>query len=253
MTMVMLTCLYCEETKPLASFNREHLLPRAFGTYPKDNQVLHDTVCENCNSHFSRELEIPLTRDTWEGIERYAQGLSSIQPGRAVGTTLLEARHRGGVPDGAFLEWRAEGSTYQRVMRAIAKIAFNYFAFPYRGLAFMEQFRPIRSYIRYGKELPIAPIAMSEGSILGGVPEDRQLLVHTVVVAWEPASECIVGRVSLFSWCVYKVLLAPRGTFTIAPTCIGSGHVFDPMNRRILRLTRWDGSGPPHSAWCESS
>jgi hypothetical protein len=32
----MPTCLYCEETKPLDHFNREHVLPESFGAYEEN-------------------------------------------------------------------------------------------------------------------------------------------------------------------------------------------------------------------------
>jgi len=104
------------------SFNREHVLPQSFGKF-LGNFVLHESVCESCNLFFSRDLELPLARDTWEGIERYSQGLSSIEPGRAAGTTLLEATHRGGLHDGAFLEWRAEGD--RTVVVAVPQFGFS--------------------------------------------------------------------------------------------------------------------------------
>jgi hypothetical protein len=333
-----LTCLYCQETKGAEAFNREHVLSQAFGVYPESNLVLHDTVCRACNTYFSGALELFLGRETWEGIERYKLGLKEIPTDRRVGTRLLEVKTRGGLHDGAFLEWRAQrgcpvvvpapqlgfssdsagpfewyrvkdlpppevlrgrgfvpgtttimaaglpyedaarllrslgysadnmehapepaadsagkiaitvtGTIEQKVRRAIAKIGFNYLASQYPAISRMDVFRDIRRFIRFGEEPSIPPVAISQGSILGGVCDDQQLLVHSVVVAWEPSSQSVVARVSLFSWCIYQVLLAAPGSFRIAPTCIGSGHAFDPMNPRIVPLTRWDRAEPPPS------
>src|SRR4051812_37658358 len=67
-------CLYCDETKPLAAFNREHVLPEAFGKY-EDNLVLHHRVCADCNTHLGRELDLPLARDSKEGLDRFEHNL----------------------------------------------------------------------------------------------------------------------------------------------------------------------------------
>ena len=69
----MTTCIYCLEEKPLTAFNREHVIPQAFGTF-EGNLVL-DCVCKDCNDYFSRELELKLARDTVEGRERVRAGL----------------------------------------------------------------------------------------------------------------------------------------------------------------------------------
>src|SRR5262245_4424696 len=63
------TCLYCKETKPQDLFNREHVLPQSFGTFD-NNMVLRNLVCEDCNTYFSRTLELRLGRESFEGVDR---------------------------------------------------------------------------------------------------------------------------------------------------------------------------------------
>jgi hypothetical protein len=101
------TCLYCEETKPLSAFNREHVLSESFGRY-EGNFVLMRLVCEECNSHFANNLELRLGRGSYEGIERFRLGIAPKSKTR--GTTknqrVVEARRDGGPHDGAFYEWQ---------------------------------------------------------------------------------------------------------------------------------------------------
>ena len=63
-------CIYCRTTKTLDQFSREHVLPRAFGTY-KHNFVLNEhQVCKECNQYFGDNLERDMARDTFEGLQR---------------------------------------------------------------------------------------------------------------------------------------------------------------------------------------
>ncbi len=72
-------CIYCLRTLPKQSFNREHVLSDAFGRYT-NALVLHNCVCEECNSYFSRELEIVFTRESFETILRYKEGIKPVNP-----------------------------------------------------------------------------------------------------------------------------------------------------------------------------
>ena len=65
-----LQCIYCLETKPAAEFNREHVVPAAFGSF-KDAPVLGDSVCESCNTYFGVTLDLRLARGSEEGFQRY--------------------------------------------------------------------------------------------------------------------------------------------------------------------------------------
>ena len=68
------TCIYCKRTEPACGFNREHVLPQAFGRF-EDNLVLHDAVCADCNDHFGRTFDLFLGRDSWEALLRFRHGL----------------------------------------------------------------------------------------------------------------------------------------------------------------------------------
>jgi len=321
-------CLYCELTKPLEAFNREHVLSEAFGRYEK-NLVLKELVCEQCNTYFAQNLEPRLARGSYEGIERFKLGVAPKSKSRRSGVnhSTLQARRDGGLHDGAFYAWqigdggkvvpvkqfgiasntagpytwyrlsesptgdalRAQGfntgetcfkfagltpeeasaflttlgyepdgapqalpedvdsdgkvalnvtGTIDRVMlRAVAKIAFNYLIFHYPAIAEMAQFTPIRRYIRYDDDASFDPVGVSQRPMLGGVPEDRQLLAHMIAVGWKGSPEGVVAQVSLFSWVQYVVQLAPAN-FLVPPLCVDSGHIFDPFTLKIHKLTR---------------
>ena len=79
----MKRCIYCLNEKDESLFNREHVVPEAFGTF-KGNLVL-DCVCQSCNSFFSKELDLKLARDTIEGLERFKSGLKQPQEFKSLG------------------------------------------------------------------------------------------------------------------------------------------------------------------------
>jgi hypothetical protein len=266
-------CAYCRETKPASEFNREHVVPESFGKFV-ENFVLHGRVCQSCNSYFAHELELTLGRDSMEGLERFRSGIAPRKKRRHIVNELVRATYQGGPYDGAALEFsecpstgrlvlnpvpqlgfsasqtrpvewldgtipiRLQGTINATIQRAMAKIAFNYLIYHYPAIALMEQFDPIRRYVRYGLKPGFEPVAISQDSILGGVTEDQQVLVHTVTASWQHASQQVLGQVSLFSWMQYRVTLAAE-PFLVPPVCIDSGHVFDPFSRQILLLSRW--------------
>jgi hypothetical protein len=316
-------CLYCDETKTLDRFNREHVIPEAFGKY-EENLVLRACVCWDCNDHFGRTLDLALARDSKEGLDRFVHGLVEPKPGRTVGTKIA-LRQRGGAFHGAILDWeldskgtllkakparqvgfartelgpfewhrvealpsietlRSKGVAYcvagglaadeaaevfsklglevtepavlgdprdgegmldttmegkidQTVRRAVAKIAFNYFAFAYPTLAPMDQFRDVRRYIRWCEDPGENPVSVSARSILGGLPPSQQIVAHIVATRWDGGAHQVIAQVSLFNWVQYRVVLS-TSRFLIVPTCIDSGHMFNPYAKQIALLTR---------------
>ena len=67
------TCIWCTQSKPTTAFNREHVIPESFGLF-ESGFTLINTVCTACNDFFSRELELALARDSFEGYQRYHYG-----------------------------------------------------------------------------------------------------------------------------------------------------------------------------------
>lgn len=72
----MSTCIYCLRELPKSKFNREHVIPEAFGKF-KDNFVLHNTVCEDCNQHFGDNLDLILGRGSFEALQRIEEEIKS--------------------------------------------------------------------------------------------------------------------------------------------------------------------------------
>ena len=65
-----LQCIYCLETKPASRFNREHVIPAAFGGFT-GALVLSSSVCESCNTYFGSTIDLTLARGSDEGFRRY--------------------------------------------------------------------------------------------------------------------------------------------------------------------------------------
>ncbi len=98
------TCIYCQSTKPVGEFNKEHVIPDSFGRFNGALTLVH-TVCKNCNTFFNGELDRPLARESFEGLRRYSrvkpvEEVVRFQPGRGI---IL--RHPGpGEYEGALLK-----------------------------------------------------------------------------------------------------------------------------------------------------
>jgi hypothetical protein len=120
-------------------------------------------------------------------------------------------------------------------MRAAAKIAVNYLAFHYPGIARMDAFADIRRFVRFGDWPLRAPVTVSEDAIIDDAPDNTRMVGHVIAVSWRPDSRDVIGQVSLFSWFQYRIVLS-EGPFAIAPDCIASGHAFDPLNHEVVRL-----------------
>lgn len=73
----MQKCIYCLKEKSKEEFNREHVIPEAIGTF-ENNLVLHNCVCELCNSYFANNLELFFNRDSMEALRRLQFGLKPL-------------------------------------------------------------------------------------------------------------------------------------------------------------------------------
>jgi HNH endonuclease len=124
----MSACIYCKSKD--GRFDREHVMPQAFGTFEPDSPVLNDCVCAECNNYFGRTLEFALSRDSMEAVLRLRHGIKPAteakelpyrklelkvgQPGPWLGATVVLEADRTGkaiepvlVPQVAF-KWRGE-------------------------------------------------------------------------------------------------------------------------------------------------
>lgn len=61
-------CIYCLRSG--GPFNREHVIPKAFGLYGPKTMVLNDTVCAECNEALGTTIDQVLSRDSYEALLR---------------------------------------------------------------------------------------------------------------------------------------------------------------------------------------
>ena len=71
-------CIYCLRDLVADAFNTEHVIPRAFGTF-EQNLTLNDIVCAECNSYFSKSIELFFARDSFEAYDRIKRGLKPVE------------------------------------------------------------------------------------------------------------------------------------------------------------------------------
>ena len=89
-------CIYCLEEKPIASFNREHVVPDSFGRF--DHNLVLTCVCRDCNSYFGDTLDQKLAKDSIEGLHRYFLGLKPLAGFSSLGrrsTTRFQINQEG--------------------------------------------------------------------------------------------------------------------------------------------------------------
>ena len=65
-------------------FDRDHVIPKAFGTFEPDNMVIQ-CVCRQCNGGLGRTIEQKMARDSVEAIERIKKGLKKPAEWKARG------------------------------------------------------------------------------------------------------------------------------------------------------------------------
>lgn len=87
---VISQCIYCKERKNQADFNREHVLPRLFGTKYNSNYVLHARqVCTSCNTYFKDHMESEISIDSYEALLRVQMRKPRIGNGSKLGNSRL--------------------------------------------------------------------------------------------------------------------------------------------------------------------
>jgi hypothetical protein len=75
------TCIYCKQDRDVSAFNREHVIPEAFGSF-EQNLTLLRCVCFDCNDEFGRTIDLALGRDSIEALLRFFHGVKSARQAR---------------------------------------------------------------------------------------------------------------------------------------------------------------------------
>lgn len=136
-------------------------------------------------------------------------------------------------------QWKCkvEGSIDDRIMRGVAKIAFNYLAF-WQGSEFVlyKDFDIIRKFILNGAKPGYPLVRIIDKPILGDEPiVGKRRLGHMITTNWATDGVSIISQVSLFNWMTYNICLARQ--FSGIHTDIKKGHFFDFNSHNILELS----------------
>jgi len=136
-------------------------------------------------------------------------------------------------------QWKCkvEGSIDDRIMRGIAKIAFNYLAY-WQGSAFVlhKDFDIIRKFILKGEKPDYPLVRIIDKPILGDEPiVGKRRLGHLITTNWAKDEVSIIAQVSLFNWMTYNICLARE--FSDIHKDIKKGNFFDFNSHNILELS----------------
>ena len=93
-------CVYCLQDKPKSEFNKEHVNPKAFGTFVNNMTLSDQQVCKMCNTAFSAELESVIAEDSLEALSRITSGTQNFEDGYELHNTRIKIRGQDGVLKG---------------------------------------------------------------------------------------------------------------------------------------------------------
>lgn len=133
-------------------------------------------------------------------------------------------------------ECNVEEQIDQIILRAIAKIAFNYLAY-WNGMEFVIQnyFHPIRKYIRLGEKSSYPFVVIQQKAILGDEPEKgKRRLGHILTLDKSKNGLSIISKISLLNWMTYSILLAKD--YQSKNLIIRKGQFFNINNGEIIEL-----------------
>jgi hypothetical protein len=123
------------------------------------------------------------------------------------------------------------------VLRAFAKIAFNYLSY-HEPVDFVlhQSFDPMRNFIRYGTHVSYPLVIVDDNPILRDEPvEGKRRLGHIITVNWASDKVSIVSQVSIFNDATYVACLARN--FLGERRDIRRGHFFNVNSNEILELS----------------
>lgn len=154
-------------------------------------------------------------------------------------TKLEEFKAPAGLFDGGDVEVELTITVNKGIRRCVAKFVFNYLVYEC-GVPFglRTDFDPIRRFIRYGEigeeQLVVENIrpALTNWMTGGHLVEE-----HVVAFAWVPPNGSdLVGRITLFNFISYNVMLARGYGGLVLPT--PKGLRYDIRTRRVRPLIR---------------
>lgn len=313
-------CIYCLATKPVAAFNKEHIIPQAFGKFEMGKgggPVTIGCACTDCNQRFGDTLDHLLGRLSIYGVVRLNEGLKdpaeftpppnlSITPTDRELPSGAELRLRPGgfdvkpsigfaksrdephvhsapdqIPDrraildrfGPRPSFEVHGMTLEEVeamsrklgipfiityevpaplradvtvpatmelFRAMAKIAFDYFAgIMGAGVACMSAFDGVRAFIVLGEQPGPSFVTVAKRRVF--VPDAQGNPRRGHFISFNNSETGFVAQVALFSAKRFRVALAHEPLSVHVD--YESGHFYDLDSRRVepIRLPRIGG------------
>jgi len=127
-------CIYCLQEKTSSCFKKtEHVLPQSFGKFKnnltlniKNDPRLKEVVCDECNDHFGKNLEISLGRDTFEGMVRFEHEVKKTHEFKSPGKkSRLKIKIDEGSCKGAFAYREYSEIDDKIVIKPIPQIGFK--------------------------------------------------------------------------------------------------------------------------------
>jgi len=123
------------------------------------------------------------------------------------------------------------------VLRTLAKICFNYFAYWVKDRDFIlhHDFNTIRKFIRTGEIAEYPLVEISDKAILADEKNSKiRRHGHIITLNWASDKVSIVSQISLFNIYTYKISLAKN--FTGKRKNLRRGHFFNITDNTILSL-----------------
>ena len=123
------------------------------------------------------------------------------------------------------------------ILRAFAKIAFNYFACIYGNqLALSSTFDQIREFVRYGSHQDSGMTTVKEGVFLVRNGKNaRRLEGHVILIEWPSnVGTSVTCKVSLFNYLTFIVTLCRSFKLIIQQRLCA--HFYDLASKRVLKL-----------------
>lgn len=219
---------------PQAAFKRK--LEIAFTWIPEE-----DLNATSVAPFLPAGTEVQVVGPSDEDLKRVSALLQSL------GFPSLEHRTHGFIGgDKKEVTFAGEATVDAIVQRAIAKIAFNYFAYVHGG-DFVRRacFDSTRRFIRYGEAAGYQVTTPTSASILTDHARvGPQTNGHLLVVQWsDPGQLWLQAKVSLFNQMTYVVRFCEY--YSGLWVDIAAGHLFDPFDHQITKLTNARLIKPP--------
>jgi len=157
------------------------------------------------------------------------------------GYNIVKGRDAPDFPSGSGeAEFEIEWTLNLAVIRAIAKIGFNYWAYwDKTDQIFEKSFDTTRQFIRYGKRPPYQVVGVTDPNrpLLADESSEAGLrrVGHIITAGWAIDRMSLVAHVSLFNRVTYPISLAAPYTGA-REGIIDRGHFFNTNNHEIFEL-----------------